>query len=217
MFEKLGKFIKNSATVAKELGMKTIAEHGFEMDDTHQRFVLKKNATKILLRKAQQHADSMITSIELREDHIKVRVEKIGVQIQTEMSFTQIELDSSMAEILMYLASPAEISGANFFGSCIAWIWRVVLGGSLDSMAALDGVTINGNNIQYQTNASDLELVRLLVGSVDQHTKMKIDIQNHELIFTAVEPPKFTPDMLGLVTFIGGQIISSKEKQTTSE
>jgi len=205
MFKGLGDRIKKAAETATEVGKAAIAEHGFAVDEIKQQFVLKKTASTLLLKKALLHSDGAIKRLDLNDDHIDVTVEKMGVQVTAQLSFTRIEIDSNLAQIQLQLASPPDISGANFLGSCIAWVWRVLLGGRLDSLSSLDGVSVNGSEIRYQTKADDLELLKLMVGSVNQQTTLNVDIQNHEIIFTAVEPSQFSPNALGIIAFFRRQ------------
>ena len=137
MIKGLGDRIKKAAETATKMGKTAIADHGFEMDETKQQFVLKKTASTLLLKKALRHSDDAIKRLDLKDDHIHLTVEKMGVRINVQLSFTQIGIDSNHAEIQLKLASPPDISGAHFLGSCIAWVWRVLLGGGLDSLSSL--------------------------------------------------------------------------------
>ena len=205
MFKNLGSLLKKGMEVAKDLSHSAMFEHIFELDEMHQRFILKKTTTTFLLNQAQSYSNGDITDLVLNDDHLEVTVQKKGVQIVAKLSFTQIEVDSEIAQIHFKLASPPGITGAHFLGRCIAWLWRIVLGSRLDSLSSIDGLDINGANIRYQTKADELEILRLLVGTSNQRTTLNVDIQNHEIIFTAVEPEKFSPDIMGLISFFSRQ------------
>lgn len=214
MFKALGKILKKGAKKVTSLGKDALGQYGFELDENHQRFVLKKTASTLLLDRAKLHSNGVIKSILLEDDHIDVVIQTMGVEITGALSCKRIHIGPEMAQIDLTLVSAAKMVGTSFLGSIVAWVWRSLLGGKLDSISSIEGVEIHGEEIRFRTKAADLELLSLLTGGASPNTTINVQIDSHEIIFTAVEPQNFTPDLRGIVVWLASKRAGNYQSAT---